>query len=99
MKKPRELSIAEKDLKEKVSVLLNDIRTHGKEMLRDYLKENTYAQEKHLESGMLWNVPKDFVVALLEDAIWNYSPNLGTRPAIRSHKKNVRMIKAKLYRR
>lgn len=39
MKKPRELSIAEKDLKEKVGVLLNDIRTHGKEMLRDILKK------------------------------------------------------------
>ena len=99
MKKPKELSIAEKDLREKVSVLLNDIRTNAKEMLRDYLKENTYAQEKHLESGMLWNVPKDFVVALLEDAIWNYSPNFAPIPTIRKHKKNVRAIKAKLYRR
>lgn len=99
MKKPYELIAAEKDLKEKVKILLADINKDGRRKLQDYLKENTYAQEEHIKEGMIWNVPKDFVIALLEDAIWNYSPILATKPAIRKHKKNVRNIKAKLYRR
>ena len=99
MKKPKELIAAEIDLKEKVKILLADINKDGRRKLQDYLRENTYAQEQHIKEGMIWNVPKDFVVALLEDAIWNYSPNFAPIPTIRKHKKNVRAIKAKLYRR
>ena len=91
-----ELSVAEKDLQKKVTELLNHVNKKSKENLRNYLKENSYAQEQHLEEGMIWNVPKDFLIALLEDAIWQYSPTFSPTWAKRKSNKNIKTIKRNL---
>lgn len=91
-----ELSAAEKDLQKKVTELLNTVNKKAKQNLKKYLKENSYAQETHLKEGMIWNVPKDFLIALLEEAIWDYSPTFSPTLIKRKSNKNIKTIKRNL---
>jgi hypothetical protein len=97
MKKPQELLDAEKDMVGKINLILDEFHKHAKKAVKEYCKENTYAQEKHLKHGLDFAIPKDFIVAILEDAAWQYSCMMGY-PGYRSHKKNTRIIKSKIYR-
>ena len=92
-----ELKNAEKDLKKKVEEILKDNMEYMKSRLKKYLKENTYAQEQHLKEDLGWSIPKDFVVALFEDAAEQYSCLGCSEPVKRKAKKNTRIIKSKLY--
>ena len=95
--KAEQLKDAEKDLKKKVDEILKDNMKYMKSRLKKYLKENTYAQEQHLKEDLGWSIPKDFVVALFEDAAEQYSCLGCSEPVKRKAKKNTRIIKSKLY--
>ena len=97
VKKSVIIQIAEKDLKKKVEEILKDNMKYMKSKLKKYLKESTYAQEQHSKENLGWSVPKDFVVALFEDAAEQYSCLGCSEPVKRKAKKNTRIIKSKLY--
>lgn len=103
--KPKDIKFkdAEKDLKKKVEEILKDSMKDMQSKLKKYLKENTYAQEQHLKEGsqwsdsLGWSVPKEFAVALFEDAAFQYSSNGCSTTVKRKAKKTIRIIKSKLY--
>ena len=91
------LELQGEHLPPKVDEILKDNMKYMKSKLKKYLKENTYAQEQHLKEDLGWSIPKDFVVALFEDAAEQYSCLGCSEPVKRKAKKNTRIIKSKLY--
>ena len=96
MEKNTELRDAGIDIKKKVLEMMKLNEASMKKKLNKYLKENSYAQEEHLKQGGLYATPKDFLVALLEDAAEAYSCYGCSTPVRRRSKKNIRNIKYKL---
>ena len=92
-----EIKNAEKDIQQKVNGLLKSVVKESKVKMKNYFKENTYAQEQHIKEGGGYFIPKDFLMALLMEAADSYSCAGCSDELKRKSKKHVRKISQKLY--
>lgn len=98
MHTPEQIAEAKEDFRKKVFSLLDSVHENAKNQTIKYLEEHTGAIDLHIEHGMIYDIPKDFLVALMEDAAWGYGPLGCTTSTIRRTKKNVRNFRRHIYR-
>jgi len=96
MEKTTEFLDAERDLRNKIQSIFNNINADFPKLLDNYFEGNSFATEEHLKNDMDFSTPKDFLVAVLSYYADNYGPAFCSDVIKRRSKKNTKRIRNSL---